>query len=159
VATSIPVANRHGVVLHEMVDLREDQLEGPLPHPLTHALVVVRHAGRWLLLFNGFTQQWGLPGGVLEPGESARTCAERQLELETGQRAEELAYLGVMHVSFPPGRIEYGALFAAELGSMHPYAVRDGAARLGLWDGREDIGEVNEIHATLLTLASPSPAA
>lgn len=40
--------------------------------------------------------QYGTPGGRLELGESLETCGKRELLEETGLRANELNYLGVV---------------------------------------------------------------
>jgi ADP-ribose pyrophosphatase len=39
-----------------------------------------------------------IPAGTLEPGESPRDCAGRELEEETGHRAAELIDLGRTHI-------------------------------------------------------------
>ena len=36
---------------------------------------------------------WEVPAGVLEPGESPETCARRELQEETGARAERMEHL------------------------------------------------------------------
>lgn len=148
--SALPILNRSGTILQAFLDVPEYRLETSLEYPLTHALVVARHAGRSLLLFNRFKQQWELPGGIIEAGESARSCAARELEEETDQRSAALAFRGLMHVSFPSGKNEYGALYVTELGEVRPFTQSEEAERITFWDGREEIGYVNEIDAALL---------
>ncbi len=147
-----PVRNRHGVVLEAVLDVAEDALTDPSVHPLTHALVVVRCRGRFLVLFNRFKQYWELPGGIIDAGETPRACAARELLEETGQRIEpsRLSYRGLTRLAFPHGTSEHGALYAASLPSLTPFVENDEAARIVLWDGREDLGDVCEIDAALL---------
>ncbi len=147
-----PVRNRHGVVLEAVLDVAEDALTDPSVHPLTHALVVVRCRGRFLVLFNRFKQSWELPGGIIDTGETPRACAARELLEETGQRIapSALAYRGLTRLSFPSGKTEHGALYAASLPDLTPFAEDEEAARIALWDGHEDLGEVCEIDAALL---------
>jgi 8-oxo-dGTP diphosphatase len=58
--------------------------------------VVLRdRSGRILLQFRGDFRIWGLPGGVLEPGENLLDCARRELLEETGLSAGELRLVGI----------------------------------------------------------------
>ncbi|MGH3798289.1 MAG: NUDIX hydrolase [Pseudonocardiaceae bacterium] len=52
--------------------------------PMPASLIVVRFADSVLTLFNGWRRQWELPGGMREPGETARQAALRELGEETG---------------------------------------------------------------------------
>ncbi|MGO4528559.1 NUDIX domain-containing protein [Paenibacillus sp. 2TAF8] len=52
---------------------------------MTHALVVAKNNERFLLLFNGWKNNWELAGGMLEPGETLRECAIREM-LEEAQK-------------------------------------------------------------------------
>ena len=54
------------------------------------------------------------PAGIIEPGETPDQCAQRELQEETGYRAEDLRYLGGFWSS--PG-------FCTEF--MHGYLARD----------------------------------
>lgn len=62
---------------------------------LTYASVVPFDAqGRILLQRRADTHVWGLPGGVLEPGESLTDCARRELFEETGLSVGDLRLVG-----------------------------------------------------------------
>lgn len=60
---------------------------------------VVMHRGRVLLLkkFNG---QWVLPKGRIEAGETKEEAAVREVEEETGTRAEIQKYIGYIKYSY-----------------------------------------------------------
>lgn len=50
--------------------------------------LVTDGAGRLLLLRHTYTKGWHFPGGAVDPGESARTAAVREVREETGVRLE-----------------------------------------------------------------------
>jgi 8-oxo-dGTP pyrophosphatase MutT (NUDIX family) len=63
---------------------------------IVYGTVILRDERRRVLLQrrvdNGL---WGLPGGILEPGESILDCARRELHEETGLAVGELRLTGV----------------------------------------------------------------
>jgi 8-oxo-dGTP diphosphatase len=63
------------------------------------ACAVVRDgAGRVLLQRRRDNDQWALPGGAIEEGETAAEAVAREVEEETGCRAEVLRLVGVYSV-------------------------------------------------------------
>jgi len=57
--------------------------------PLAFALIVVTVGGRVLMVFDRDRGQWELPGGMLDPGETARQAAVRAAQgrlRESGKR-------------------------------------------------------------------------
>ncbi|WP_051013991.1 NUDIX hydrolase [Pararhodospirillum photometricum] len=67
--------------------------------PGVGVLAVVWHAGRVVLVRRRNAPQagrWGFPGGRVEPGESVRAAAQRELWEETGIRARPVALLEVV---------------------------------------------------------------
>jgi 8-oxo-dGTP diphosphatase len=63
---------------------------------LVYASVVLRdERGRVLLQRRTDTGVWGLPGGILEPGESILDCARRELLEKSGLTAGDLRLVGV----------------------------------------------------------------
>lgn len=99
-----------------------------LPNGKTSNREIVRHPGGVAILaFKDqdtvlFVEQfrkpldkaiYELPAGKLEYGEDSKTCAERELEEETGYKAESLEYLGKI-VSSPGFCDEYIYIYKAE---------------------------------------------
>jgi len=58
--------------------------------------------GRWLLVRRGDVDQWALPGGTLEWGETLRQAIERELVEEAGVEVLELGNLSGVYSA--PGR-------------------------------------------------------
>lgn len=74
-------------------ELRE--LVGTRPLILPGSSVVVVDDSRVLLLERADTGDWGLPGGLMEPGESFEETARREVLEETGLRLDRLTLLGL----------------------------------------------------------------
>lgn len=67
-----------------------------LPKKRVLAHVVLRDGhGRFLFCKTQYKEDWELPGGVVEPGESPREGAEREVLEETGLAIAELRLLGI----------------------------------------------------------------
>jgi hypothetical protein len=60
------IENERGDQLLELIRCDEEELTRLVP--LTHALVVAKHAGKHLLVFNRHRGHWELAGGTIEHG-------------------------------------------------------------------------------------------
>jgi len=68
---------------------------GHAPLNLNGSVTVVRDPRGAVLLQHRSDGRWGLPGGLMELGESCEETAVRELWEETGVEADELRLLGV----------------------------------------------------------------
>jgi ADP-ribose pyrophosphatase YjhB (NUDIX family) len=89
-----------------------DTLRARLGHeliPLSYSTAIVRdEEGRILFHHRSDFDVWGLPGGILEPGETAAGCAVRETREETGLEVRPLRLAAVLSapehtVSYPNG--------------------------------------------------------
>jgi 8-oxo-dGTP pyrophosphatase MutT (NUDIX family) len=67
------------------------------------AMVVLADAsGRYAAVYSPRREEWGIPGGWREPGESVAECAVRELWEETGVRLDPAALVACGHEDFAP---------------------------------------------------------
>jgi 8-oxo-dGTP diphosphatase len=115
------------------------------------ALVVPAHEAGCLLVFNRWRQEWELPGGMLEPGESPRQAAQREFVEETGQALPELSFHGMALFRLAPDdRLEYAALYVANLGRVDPFEPNDEIAAIRLWDPSSASEQVSPLDAEII---------
>ncbi|HEV2779004.1 MAG TPA: NUDIX hydrolase [Actinophytocola sp.] len=133
--------------------------------PMPASLVVVTLADTVLVMFNGWRGQWELPGGMREPGESARQAAVRELAEETGIRTEDLVFAMIVEVDLKrPERREYTAVYRTDLSVAPPLTVNDEALDFRWWNPRSRlIPDLNPIDAEIArravaTISVPNPA-
>jgi ADP-ribose pyrophosphatase YjhB (NUDIX family) len=72
------------------------QLVGHMPLVLAGTtILVLNERNELLMLRRSDCGDWGLPGGLMEPGETTEQTARRELLEETGQTADGLELFGV----------------------------------------------------------------
>jgi 8-oxo-dGTP diphosphatase len=81
--------------------------------PLAFAVMLARGSDGFVLVFNKFRRVWELPGGLIDPGESARASAVRELREEACCEARDVRWVGVTEVT--DGRTYFGAVCRCEV--------------------------------------------
>ena len=129
----------------------------PADAPLTAALVALWHDGRLLLGFNRYRQCWELPGGMIDPGETPRQAAVRELHEETGVHLEALTFVGFARFRLGPEQhSEYAALYTSEAapGDDDHFTPNDEITAICWWDGTRPLPDrLNLLDAHLAHLA------
>lgn len=153
------IQDKQGNQLLELVRFEEADLSRVAP--LTHSLVVTRHDGnKNLLVFNRYRQCWEVAGGMIDPDETPRDCAMRELHEESGIvcLGNALQFVGAMKVLLQPSkfhaevRVEYGALYRVDVEQIVPFVENEEIVRAYWWDGCEAIGEISAIDQKLTEL-------
>jgi 8-oxo-dGTP diphosphatase len=146
-----PVVNAEGYELLDFLCPREEALsDGSLDLPISSAFVVVKVGASFLLVYNRQKQQWEIPGGLVEPGESPRECALRELREEANQRPGHLQFEGVMLLRRPDGRLVYSALYSCSVDDPAPFLPNEETEQMLLWDAASEIGYVEEISLAMI---------
>ncbi len=104
------------------------------PAPLPASLVVLRCGASLLLVFDNRRGEWELPGGMIDPGETPREAAVRELLEESGQEVEDLSFAGYARFRLgPERRVEYAAIFTGRVGQPLDGFVPDEEIGACLW--------------------------
>jgi ADP-ribose pyrophosphatase YjhB (NUDIX family) len=69
------------------------------------AICMIEHDGRLLLVRQSYRKRWGVPGGLLQRGESARAAAVREVREEVGLDIELIGEPAVV-VDAEPRRVD-----------------------------------------------------
>lgn len=108
------------VTFHNTKDVDSSQL--------CYAVICARYQGKWILSRHRERTTWEIPGGHIEPGESAMEAARRELWEETGAMDAEIDPVCVYKVS------RYGMLFFAEVHSLGSLPDESEMAEIRLFD-------------------------
>ncbi|MFJ6820481.1 NUDIX hydrolase [Streptomyces niveus] len=147
------VADDHGNVL--IVFDHGAEGVAPTDAPMPAALVALWHSGRVLMVFDRFRQSWELSGGVIEPEETPRQAATRELLEETGQSPDcPLQFVGYAgFVLAPDQHAEYAALFTGHIENPRSFRANDEISAIRWWDLYEPLpGRVQPLDAYLARL-------
>jgi 8-oxo-dGTP diphosphatase len=152
----LPVEDADGSALLSFDQLREDELGGLDPSiPLTASLVVLWCRGDCLMVFNRFRQAWELPGGMLDPGESPRQAAFRELAEESGQTPDALDFAGVARIRVAPdNRLEYLAIYRGQITTPQLFTPNEEMSDSTWWTPTRPLTHLLPIDAALATLCT-----
>ena len=151
----IPVANKAGDILTEFIECTdESDLQSQHFPPLLYALIVVRHAGQALMVYNRRRGVSEVPGGGIEKGETTRDCIVRELMEESGQTAHNLRLRGIIKIRVKSRDLQEfaGALYSGDLETVVPFSGTSEIARICLWDGHSVLQDLCEIDGALVNL-------
>ena len=102
------------------------------------------------MVFDSWRWQWELPGGMREPGETARQTAVRELVEETGIGAVDLEFVAVVEWDLRrPSRREYAAIYRTELQVAPQLVVNDEALAFLWWNSQSPNEQMNPLDAEI----------
>ncbi|WP_199185863.1 NUDIX domain-containing protein [Streptomyces carminius] len=158
----VPVPLAHGPLGMELLGFhREPENTRFTDAAVAYVLVALWHEGRLLMVRVRGRDCWELPGGGIEPGETSRQAAVRELWEESGQPVSEegLRFVGFARTALPAGdgprrRVLYGALYTAEVSRAEPFVPNEEIAAVHWRDGDEPLegGRVQTVDEYLAAL-------
>lgn len=143
------ITKKHGYEWVEFIPLTEEEIMRY--HPIAGSFAIVKCAGKYLMCYNTWREQWEIPAGQREDHETARDCAIRELYEETGQRVTEMQFKGLMKVkNLATETLKYNPVYFSSINQLQPFQKNAETSKIILWDGEEDIGYVDEVDLKLL---------
>jgi 8-oxo-dGTP diphosphatase len=126
--------------------------------PMPAALVAAWSGRHLLLVFDRFRDQWELPGGRIDPGETPLQAAVRELREESGLHMPTLTLAGYarFRLAAPP-RTEYAAVYNAHATARHHgFTPNEEISAIHWWDTTgPPPGKTQIIDATLALHTRP----
>ncbi|MFC4786960.1 tRNA (adenosine(37)-N6)-threonylcarbamoyltransferase complex ATPase subunit type 1 TsaE [Nocardioides sp. MAHUQ-72] len=133
-------------------------LDPSIPLPLS--LMVAEHAGGVVVVHNAWRDEWELPGGTIDEGETAREAAVREFVEETGVAPGEVEFVGVGTVQLGhERRIEFVAVYRTVVDGPVEFRTNDEIDELCTWDVGTELPGLSQIDAHLAELALGRPVA
>jgi 8-oxo-dGTP pyrophosphatase MutT (NUDIX family) len=133
--------------LAQFIQLHECPELAP-PSAPRFAVLLARHRGGVVLVFSRFRQVWELPGGLIDPGETARQCAAREFHEETGDEAGELEWLGLLEVH--DGSTHFGGVFRCTAKFVPEHFENQETVALASWTRADPPAPLGHSDAALL---------
>ncbi|WNB91195.1 NUDIX hydrolase [Bacillus sp. NEB1478] len=145
---NINVNNNHFQFL-DFLSVEESEIEKF--QRLAGSYAVISCEGKFLICYNKWRNQWELPAGKRERGETPKDCAARELYEETGQRVENLYFKGLLKVSNRSnGELKFNPVYYGDLESLQPFYENDEISSIMLWDTKKEIGYFDLIDLQVL---------
>ncbi len=127
--TALECVTDHGRALPHCTTCGYIDYQNPRP---AVAVIICNNAGQLLLARRAAEPKkgwWDIPGGFMEPGESAEQSARREITEETGLTIEKLEYLGSLPDVYGPQAVPtINLCFLARVADQTPIAADDAAA-------------------------------
>jgi 8-oxo-dGTP diphosphatase len=126
--------------------------------PMPAALAAVWCGRHLLLVFDRFRRQWELPGGRIDPGETPRQAAVRELHEESGLHLPALVLAGYARFRLiGPPRDEYAAVYTGHAAARHhDFAPNREIGAICWWDATTPLPDGAQIlDTTRALLARP----
>ncbi len=118
---------------------------------LSGSYAVIRIDGKFLICYNKWRKQWELPAGGREQNETPKQCAIRELFEETGQKVEDLEFIGLVQSKHSQTEVlKYNPVYFAEMKHLQPFIENDEILEIQLWDTSKRIENFDPVDKKIL---------
>lgn len=145
--------NKTGIQLLEFLNIPEHKIDDY--QPLSSAYAIIQVGDNLLLGFNSWRNQWEIPAGKREAGETARQAAIRELTEETHQVAPNLTFKGLFKIYDKiQNENRYRSVFTGRLDGLVEFkqCQNDEMNAIALWNMKDDIGYIDEVDVKIVNL-------
>jgi 8-oxo-dGTP diphosphatase len=145
------IENYFGIQFLDFISIDESDIDHF--HPLAGSFAVVECVGKYLICYNKKRNQWELPAGKRELGETPKECAIRELYEETGQLVTDMNFIGLMKLNHKENdALKYNPVYFTSLNKLQPFIENAETAQIRLWLPTEKFDPMDSIDFKLLEL-------
>lgn len=143
------IKNKYGLQFLNFIKVKETEINQY--QRVKGSFAVIQCKEKYLICFNKWRNQWELPAGRREEGETPKECAIRELYEETGQKVNDLAFKGLMKVRDNKNEfIKYNPVYFSTIEELQPFKENEETTQIKLWDTIEDIGYFDKVDLKIL---------
>jgi 8-oxo-dGTP diphosphatase len=142
------IKNDGGRQFIDFIPLKEEEMK--YYQPIAGSFAIVQKDKRYLLCYNVYRNQWELPAGKREDGETYEECAIRELYEETGQNLDSMDFKGLMKVKTAEGTVQYNPVYHRIVEEIQPFIKNDETNDIMLWNEEIELTEYDDLDLHLL---------